>query len=147
VVYSRILIVPTTEEEFNNKSIEEVQEEYYVNTYPKRENQFFRYKKRGIKFDSSKKTLLLFRYKKHLIALAELVNVKKYEESDDGHFGEYHLKDIQVLNKPVTNDELENIWGKIKYLPGNKPELDISKFPDFLDLIKCRVNSIKPLIS
>ena len=96
-----------------------------------------------IKFEKDINKLVLFQKRSQIIGLGILIDVEK---NIDGYVGEHKFKSIQAIEPSLTIDNIQSVWGDVETFGRTKRKLDISKFPDFLDLIKCRVKSIKNLI-
>jgi hypothetical protein len=147
-MFDKVRILPMDKKiEFNGQSIEKVQKEFFKEDLPNREpsGAFTFYT--GMSVNQNEKTLVLFQYDNHIVALANLSEICIYEDiEEDGYKGEYIFKDIQTVEPAVTISEFKKVWNEVDKFSNLKRKLDTSKFPDFLDLIKYRIDSIKPFI-
>jgi len=135
-----------SKELFENQSTKEVQNNFFEELAGDELNGTFAFG-RAMKFDKSEKTLVLFQYDNHIIGLAKLVDIYQYKDGEcENYTGEYQFEEVQTISEPVTRQEISSIWNKIERFGQAKPYLEPEKFPDFLDLIKCRVDSIKELV-
>ncbi|MBV1819988.1 hypothetical protein [Clostridium cochlearium] len=135
-----IRILPMSKSnEFDNESIEQVQQEYFSNDLVYRQDCKYYYRNSGIK--SRKGSLILFQYDNKIIASAQLEGVEKYDKVKSGEYGEYSggigfYKDtIQVIH-PIEANELKNIDSNFQKFSQTKQFLDINKLNQILDLLE-----------
>lgn len=110
-------ILPMSENEFPNYSIEKIQNEFFLNDLKKRKTKnvngndivvYHRYKN-GIR---NKNIEILFQYNNHIVACAYMTEDKKYKNPDkNGFYGEYHFlpNTIEVFS-PISLNGLREIW-------------------------------------
>lgn len=135
-----IRILPMSKsDEFDNESIEQVQQEYFLNDLVYRQDCKYYYRKSGIK--SRKGSLILFQYDNKIIASAQLEAVEKYDKVKSGEYGEYsggigfHKDTIQVIH-PIEANELKNIDSHFQKFSQTKQFLDINKLNQILYLLE-----------
>ena len=139
-VVPEIRIIPMSKStEFDNETIEQVQQQYFLNDLIYKQDCKYYYRKSGIK--SRDGSLILFQYDNKIIASAQLRDVEKYEEIKEGKYGEYsgeiafYKETIQVF-KPIEANELKNIDRRFNKLSQTKQFLNTKKLKQFLDLLK-----------
>ncbi len=128
-----IRIIPMSTEEFHNESIEEVQQEYFLNCLTYRENCKYYYRKQGI--NSSNGSLILFQYDNKIIASSQLNGI------ENDKCGEYNgsilfYKDTIEIFEPIGSNELKKIDSKFKNFSQAKQFLDINKLSQILSLLE-----------
>lgn len=89
---SEIRLIPMSKElEFANKSIDTVQQEFFIDDLKNREECLYFFRSSGI--NCTKNTLLLFQYDNMVIASAKLKGIIKYDTPYDGVYnGALHLE-------------------------------------------------------
>ena len=111
-----------------------------------RENPPGRFNIRSNWFKFIEGSLILFQYterkdKEEIIAHAILIS-NGYERSGDveGYIGYYHLdlNSINFYNTPVKKDKIYKIWQK--KLCRSRLKLDVSKYDDYMKLLKSKNN-------
>jgi len=131
-----IRIIPMSKSlEFNDKSIEVVQKEFFIEDLKNRDNCLFYLRNGGIKCD--KNTLLLFQYDNRIIACAKLVEIIKYDDKYDGIYSEALSIDrssIQIFD-PIKPNEIKVIDYKFKKFSQARQILSINCLNDLLALI------------
>lgn len=100
----RIILMSNDNDEFKNKTISEIQNEYF-NQYLKKEHKYY-YGKKGI--NALEGDLLLFEMQNKIIASAVLNNVYCYSEEFNGNKGSFDLKNICIF-KPIEKEELKEL--------------------------------------
>lgn len=129
-----IRIIPMSEEEFENKTIVQIQQDYFVNDLPNRPQCEYNYRASGL--SSCDGSLVLFQYKNRIVASAIFKESVKYKEPLEGIYKGYlsFYKDtIQILN-PISSEELK------------KFDNNFEKFSNVKQYLKCAFESISELI-
>lgn len=136
-----IRIMPMSKSgEFDNQTITQVQQEYFLKDLFNRQDCEYHFKKAGIK--SFNGSLILFQYDNKIIASAQLKNVEKYDKIKNKKFsGEitFYKDTIQVF-EPIDENELKKIDQNFKKFSNVKQFLGVNNFKQ-LD-----VNILKQLI-
>lgn len=134
-----IRIIPMSRsDEFDNQTIEEVQQQYFLNDLVYRQDCKYYYRKSGI--NSIKGSLILFQYDNKIIASAQLKSIEKYDEIQSGQYGEYrgaiafYDETIQVFT-PIEVDELKSIDPKFKKFSQTKQFIDVNNLKQIIDLL------------
>lgn len=135
-----IRIIPMSRsDEFDNQTIEEVQQQYFLNDLVYRQDCKYYYRKSGI--NSIKGSLILFQYDNKIIASAQLKNIEKYDEIQGGQYGEYrgaitfYDETIQVFT-PIEVDELKSIDLNFKKFSQTKQFIDVNNLKQIIELLK-----------
>lgn len=118
---------------------------YFCHELKSRENPPGRF---NIPYDSKfvKDSLILFQYtprknEEEIIAHAILISDGCIKSQDvEGYVGYYQLdvNSINSYNVPITKEEIYALWGKILWR--SKWNLDISKYHDYMELLKRKDN-------
>jgi 5-methylcytosine-specific restriction protein A len=139
-VVPEIRIIPMSKsDEFDNETIEGVQQEYFFNDLIYRQDCKYYYRKQGI--NSRDGSLVLFQYDNKIIASAQLKDVEKYDDIKVGEYGEYsgaivfYKETIQVF-QPIEANELKNIDLKFNKFSQTKQFLNINNLEQILNLLK-----------
>jgi len=141
IVYSipEIRIIPMSKSlEFNNQSIEIVQQEFFVKDLKNRYDCLFYLRTGGIY--CAKNTLLLFQYNNRAIACAKLIKIIKFKQPYDGIYNEALALDrnsIQVFD-PITPSELKAIDHEFKKFSQARQLLNINCLTSLLKLINVK---------
>ena len=132
-----IRIIPMSKSlEFNNQSIEIVQQEFFMRDLKNRYDCLFYLRTGGIY--CAKNTLLLFQYDNRVIACAKLIKVIKYKKPYDGIYDESLSLDrnsIQVFD-PIMPCELKIIDHEFKKFSQARQLININCLAILLNLIK-----------
>jgi len=125
-----VRILPMSSEEFPNKGIEDVQEEYFLEELPRRmEGRFLCYRLLNARPGS----IVLFQYLNRLIASAILCTVVRFPEADEsGYKGtlNFDLKSIKVFD-PIGAEVVSKIWPEFNGFSHAMRELDAKGYPEF----------------
>jgi len=134
-----IRIIPMSKTlEFNNQSIQVVQQDFFIKDLRDRENCLFRLRTGGINCD--KNTLLLFQYDNRIIACAKLIEIIKYKKPYNGIYSEAMSLDrssIQIFD-PITSTELKALDPELKRFSQAKQTLNINCLTNLLNLIRSK---------
>lgn len=132
-----IRIIPMSKSlEFNNQSIEIVQQEFFMRDLKNRYDCLFYLRTGGIY--CAKNTLLLFQYDNRVIACAKLIEVIKYKKPYDGIYDESLSLDrnsIQIFD-PIMPSELKVIDHEFKKFSQARQLININCLASLLKLIK-----------
>jgi|GEM_PF-6657043 len=135
-IIPEIRIIPMNKSlEFNDKPIEIVQKEFFIEDLRNRDNCLFYLRSGGIK--SNKNTLLLFQYDNRIIACAKLVAIIKYNDKYDGIYSEALSIDrssIQIFD-PIKPSEIKAIDNNFKKFSQARKLIDIRCLSNLLALI------------
>lgn len=129
-----IRIIPMSEDEFENKTITQIQQDYFVNDLPNRPQCEYNYRTSGL--NSCDGSLVLFQYKNRIVASAVFRESVKYKETLEGIYKGYlsfYRDTIQIL-KPISAEELRELDDKFE------------KFSNVKQYLKCDFKSISELI-
>ena len=148
---SSVRILPMDRKiEFRNAPIEEVQQDFFLNSLPYRKgggkSGKYLFKDKGMKAYPG--CIILFQYDNHIIASAKLTDSEKFHEPQLGDFSEdpyyanfeysgahYFEPSSILVFDPVTADEIKSIWPEFKGFSHAKYFLDAEKYPQFLQLV------------
>jgi len=124
--------------EFPNKTIEEIQNEFFLNELVNKRKGKYLFRSSGM--NATKGALVLFQIDNKVIASANLVQVKKYKEPvDDVYKGAYYF-DINTIKvfEPIVAKELSEIDENFVAFSQSKQKLDSSKQDQILSLINSK---------
>lgn len=129
-----IRIIPMSEEEFENRTIAQIQQDYFVNDLPNRPQCKYNYRASGL--SSSDGSLVLFQYKNRIVASAIFKESVKYKEPLEGIYKGYlsFYKDTIQILKPISAEELKDL------------DNNFEKFSNVKQYLKCDFESISELI-
>lgn len=133
---SEIRLIPMSKElEFANKSIDTVQQEFFINDLKKREECLYFFRSSGI--NCNENTLLLFQYDNMIIASAKLKGIIKYKTPYDGVYNGALLLERSSIKvfQPITLKEIINIDHSFKRFSQAKQSFNIECLDDLLNLI------------
>jgi hypothetical protein len=133
----QIRILPMSKkDEFPNKSIEEVQEEFFMGQLIKNGGRY-NYRKTGM--DCYEGSTILFQFDGVIIACAKLIGIDPISmiENDIQYNGAYILdkKSIHVF-EPITAKEISAISSEFKFFSQAKQEINYKKLRDIQKLIR-----------
>jgi len=133
----QIRILPMSKkDEFPNKSIEEVQEEFFMDELIKNDGRY-NYRKTGM--DCPAESMILFQFDGVIIACAKLISIDPISmvENDIQYNGAYILdkKSIQIF-EPITAKEISAISSEFKFFSQAKQQINYKKLRDIQKLIK-----------
>ena len=134
----RIIPMSMDDPEFVGKTIEQVQNDFFMDSLPNKENGWYYYARVGL--DAKSGDLLLFQMQNQIIATAVLDMVLKFgRPTDEGNHGTYVLyKDTIKTFKPISVEELK------KYIKGfesfNQSKPRYSKDDVILEELEKRIN-------
>jgi len=117
--------------EFGGRSVEEVQQTFFLKELPKRPQGKYSYRKAGLNADAG--TIVLFQYEGKLIASATFTKVERFEipEKDIYHGALYFdVNSIRVFD-PIGPDVVAKIWPECNGFSHAKRKLDPNKYADF----------------
>lgn len=117
--------------EFNGRSIEDVQQNYFLVELPSRTNCKYPYHKAGLKAPPG--TIVFFQYDSRLIASARLTRTEKFENPEDGYDGALYFdaKSISIFD-PFDADAVFLIWSEFKGFARTKWSLNPEMYPIFV---------------
>lgn len=129
-----IRILPMSKEEFDNHTIEEVQQNYFGYQLPILQQGVYKYKKLGL--NVKEPALILFQYDRHIVAVAVLKETKKLPQPHQGYTGAHYfdVQSIAVLT-PFTYNDLAKVFKQLKTFTQTKQKLDITGLSDLLSFI------------
>ena len=134
-----VRILPMDSSEHCDKSIEFVQEEFFLKDLPTRYDSNglgkYCYKTKGIV--AQKNTPVLFQYKNKIIAMAIFEKRVQFEEEQDGYFGTYYFnpETIEVFN-PISEASICKIFKKNIVFSQTKHKLDKDFLPNFISYLE-----------
>lgn len=133
-----IRILPMSMDEFEDKSIEELQE-WFIEELKNVRKGLYRYRTSGLK--TSTGSLILFQYRSKIIASAIFLNSERYEKAyiksktKYNGFFEFDPNSITVF-KPISNDKFNQIhevkFNHVKY------KIPYNKLQDILTLVEAK---------
>lgn len=141
---SEIRIIPMSKEEFANKSVEEVQNDYFKDELINENKCEYYYRTKGIKCEQN--TLFLFQYDNHIIASAILEEIEQFPSETKGEYrGSWKLKQDSIcVFDPITCEELQYVVPELSRFSQSKQRID-SKYRDKIsELIQRKT---KPIIA
>jgi len=127
----RILPMDSDEDEFKGQSMEDVQDTYFLNNLPIKNNGRYLFHNAGLRAKAN--TIVLFQFKNRIVACAILRRVERFELPEDEKFtGALHFdpKSIRVFN-PIGADVVRRIWADFRKFNNVKQHLDPKRFPEF----------------
>ena len=139
---SDIRIIPMSKEEFANKSIEQVQCDYFKGELINENKCKYYYRTKGIKCEQN--TLFLFQYDNHIIASAILEEIETFSPETKGEYrGAWKLKQDSIcVFEPITCEELQYVVPELSRFSQAKQSID-SKYRDKIsELILRKAKSI-----
>ena len=136
--YSSIRILPMSKNEFQNRSHNEVQQDFFLKQLPAREHNnnkgLYCFKKFAFAKDTplDNNTLILFQYKARIIATAELKNIVYLNKAQGDYTGYFILNRSSIcIFNPIDSSTLSNIFNQsIKFCQA-RHKLDVSKYNKF----------------
>lgn len=137
--FKEIRILPMSAiHEFPNKTIEEIQNEFFLNELVNKRKGEYLFRSSGM--NATKGALVLFQIDNKVIASANLVQVKKYKEPVDGIYKGAYYFDINTIKvfEPITAKELSEIDESFIAFSQSKQKLDSSKQDQILSLINSK---------
>ncbi len=131
-----IRILPMSKSlEFDNRSIEQVQMEYFQYTLPNRAN--CKYYCREVSIKSISGSLILFQYDGAIIASAVFDHIEEYQQPIEGvyHGAICFKRDSIRIFQPIFYEELHRIDSTVIRFSQTKQRLNPESMPQILDLI------------
>ncbi len=134
-----VRILPMDKIEHGNKSIKNLQIDFFLKDLPSRYDNDglakYCYKKKGIV--ATEGTPILFQYKNQIIAMAIFDKIKKFEKEQDSYFGAYYFKPktIQVFEQ-ISESEICKIFNKEIKFSQIKHTLNKNYLPKFISNLK-----------
>jgi len=119
--------------EFNGRSVEEVQQMFFLNELLRSERPPGKYRYRESGLSASPGTVVLFQYQGQIIASATLIQVERFKSAENGTYrGALHfdVKSIRIFD-PVGPDVVGAIWPKFKGYSHVKWSLDPEHYVAF----------------
>ena len=143
-MYTMIRILPMDKEyEFDNISIQDVQNSFFLNELPSRKGSKgqgkYCYKTHGMKADIGS-TLVLFQYDNRIIACADLVEIEKLDKPEGIYHGAFYFEptSIKVFN-PITNENINYDFNcKVKF-----GQVKHTLEPKYINSFTSRLKNIK----
>ena len=114
-VVPEIRILPMNKsEEFDNESIDRVQQEFFEDELSSRHDGKYHYRNSGLR--SPKNSLILFQYDNRIVASAQLKDIEKFNVSVQGKYkGAYYFyKDTIEVFDPITFEGLQSVCPNVK---------------------------------
>jgi hypothetical protein len=109
-----VRILPMSTEEFSDWTIEELQQKFFLEDLPFRPDARYRHYKAGLKTPPG--SVVLFQYRKFLVASAIFRDAERFMEPDeDGYEGALYFdtKSIRVFD-PIGPDVVSEFWHEFK---------------------------------
>ena len=119
--------------EFEGRSVEDVQQNFFLVELPSRKDCKYGYHKSGLKAPSG--TIVLFQYDSRLIASARLTGTEKFQEPEDGGYEGalyFDSKSITIFD-PVGPTRVSRIWPEFKGFGRVKWSLSPERYPKFVE--------------
>jgi hypothetical protein len=118
--------------EFSGRSIEDVQQDFFLVKLPSRTNCRYPYHKAGLKAPPG--TIIFFQYDKRLIASARLTRIEKFEKTEDGYNGAlyFDVKSITIFD-PIDDEAVSLMWPEFKGFARAKWFLNSEMYPAFVE--------------
>ncbi len=126
-----IRILPMSTEEFEGRTAEEVQSQFFLTELPSREGGQYYYRTAGLVAEIS--TIVLFQYDKRIIASAVFERRERFAQPEGLYHGSLHfdIDSIRVFD-PVGPDLLHEVWPEEFHGFSNaKLQLNGEAFPEF----------------
>jgi hypothetical protein len=125
--------------EFCNKSIEYIQNEFFIKDLPSRFDEIgegkYCYKKYGMIID--KNTLVLFQYDNMIVAIARLENIKKFDTPQDCYHGTYYFQPESIkVFQPINNHLLNKTLNISIKFSNTKHTINTNNIKDFINNLK-----------
>lgn len=139
---SEILIIPMNKAiEFENMSIEKVQQKYFMDDLKNRDNCLYFYIKKGVNCGNN--SMLLFQYDNSIIASAILKEIIKYDPPRNGvsHGALSLIKDSIQIFDPINAQELNVIDNNFQKFNRIKQVINITALDSLIDLIAKKINN------
>jgi len=127
----RILPMSTDEPEFVGKTHEEVQSQFFLSDLPSGQEGRYFYRTKGL--DAEPGTVVLFQYKKRIIASAVFKGREKFDEPKDQCHGalRFDVDSIRVFD-PVGAEVLGDLWPEeFKGFRNAMAQLNADAYPEF----------------
>jgi hypothetical protein len=127
----RILPMSPHEKSFRGRSVEDVQEVFFLKELPSpRRNGRYRYPTSGLSEEPG--AVVLFQYEGRIIASAIFERNERFEQPRDGYKGVlwFDARSIRTF-QPVGRDELRAIWPDFTRFGQAKQYLDPKNYPAF----------------
>ena len=131
-----IRLLPMSQEEFENKTILEVQKEYFLNNLIFEQDGRFYYPKIGM--NTSNGSLILFQYKSNIIASATLKGTEDFTDNPvEGKYSKAYVfeKDSIAVFEPIAKEEIILIDNTFKSFNQSKQVIDYKYINEIMTLI------------
>jgi hypothetical protein len=117
--------------EFNGRSIEDVQQNFFLSELPSRKDCEYRYHKLGLKAPPG--TAVLFQYNCSLIASAVLNRTERFGKAKGGYEGALYFdaRSIKIFD-PIGPTDVFRIWPEFKGFGRAKWSLNPARYPTFI---------------
>jgi len=138
----QICILPMSKkDEFPNKSIKEVQEEYFRGTLITADNGSYNYRKNAM--NCSAESMILFQFDGFVIASAKLLEIDRTPiiKNNIQYNGAYIL-DIKTIKifEPITAKEITAISSEFRFFSQAQQQINFKKLRDIQKLIHDKSN-------
>ncbi len=128
----RVLPMSSNEPEFQGKTAQEIQAEFFLGTLRTSEEPGkYYYHSSGL--DADPGTVVLFQYEGQIIASAVLIGIERFDETEEGYRGafQFDVGSIRVFD-PVNAARMKKIWPTdFKKFSHAKPSLDPAAYSRF----------------
>jgi len=123
-------------EEFSDCSTEKLQESFFLTDLPSRPEGYYRHYKYGL--DTPEGTVVLFQYRKEIVASAIFAGSKRLEKPDEnGYSGSLYFDTASIrVFDPIDSSAIVNIWPKFPGFSHVKHSLDPKRYAEFEALLK-----------
>lgn len=130
----RILPMSDKLKGFSERTIEQVQDHYFLDKLPHRGGQFH-YRSSGLNAVGG--TVVLFQFRARIIATAVFLRDEKFEKPVDGHGGILHFdpKTFQTFD-PLDVESMRRVWPRFRAFGHVKQSLNPAAYPAFRKILK-----------
>jgi hypothetical protein len=128
----RILPMSSKDDSFSGRTVEQVQQEFFLDRLPFEQRGRFRIYKQGLKREDLGATVL-FQFANWIIASAVLTDTERYEDPEDGLYKGAIYFDVNSIKvfEPVPWDVVHEIWPNVTRFSRVKWRLDPRSYPAF----------------
>lgn len=131
-----IRLLPMSQDEFENKTINEIQNEYFLDSLINNQDGRYHYPKVGM--TTTNGSLILFQYCGHIIASAELITIEDYKDRPvDSYYTKAYVFDKNSIRvfEPITKEELSSIVDTFTSFNQSKQVIDYKYYNEINELM------------
>jgi len=131
-----VRLLPMSTEEFDGRSVDELQKEFFVDDLPTRPKGQYRYYTYGLRATAG--SIVLFQYRGVVVASAVFEGRERFPKAKKkGYQGALHFdtESIRVFD-PVGADIMKQIWPKFRRFSQAKQSLDPQRLAAFESKLK-----------